>query len=877
MKKIVLIAVIAFIAGVNYATDNATWYWLLDTEAKTIANVSGDGSETNWVLNVCELDQDNRTLTLGSEGGAIGNAYTYTQQTYEDGSVTNFIVGSGTMDFSTPIRDSSNLEWHATVIAAGKVFSAPKGTPHALTKFVFPTTLTKIRGAAFEPRGWGASKITSITMVCPELEEIPYALFNNNINVTYLLVKCPKVKTIGNQAFCELYGISDANSNADDWDLSGVETVCGDSSGKHGAFSYITIKGTLRLPNVKVIQPGAFYTSSINLELGLNRTLESVGKGAFDARNKSNGMADITPSSVVLCGSPKGWTMADGAMRLDSNLKQITILSDLPTLPETGAAWFSSLATKELYACFYLNDEYASVKAILDAATPATEDEIKTFTNANKTASAPYGIVEADVFNTGFRQFVGKADLSKYITPIIGSYGVYDDRYGDKVELISEGDIKFGQTITIKPTIKEGNTFAEWVGVPEGAVMNPDTYELTIKVGYDPIDVKLRTYHPWRLLRANTEENNTTTNRITDGVWELNVWIADGSKKELRVGHNSYAPGSAYTGVGSGILDLNGPIYEGTTEWTITKCGGRCFGGSKSTVNVVTELFLSTNIVDVGGDICFIGEGTTPVMTKLVANLPLVKNLNHGFDAGQTALEELVLNIPNVQEIGGYSFANRPNLKADVSTWRFDSLERLVYGGSFNSIPGLTGTLRLPSILYITNSVYNLDGIDALELGLAYTNGATRFKKTLQLPGGQTFAKLISLKTLVVGPYAGIEFVKSKDMFYRTSALKEVVFLGRPISKDAIDIILRGIAVPTDGVIKTALYVSANLDWHNADYVISIEDGDAEKAAADAFEATLDDGEYLLGIYNAANGERKAWIVHRKSVCEPNATILIIR
>ncbi len=873
MKQALMASVLALCAVVSAETAEPSWYWRLDTTEETLTNISSDGTLTNWVLKVSELDHDNKTLALGT-GSGIGNAYTYTQQEYADGSVTNFIVGSGKMDLSTQILDENDVAWKATTIAAGKVFSAPAAVPHALREFVFPKTIKEIRGDAFNPRGWGQGILTSITMECPELEIIPAHCFYSNTKVTYLLVKCPKVKTIGQNAFRELYDLS--RSNVDEWDLSGVEKLSG--SDTNGAFSYVKVAGTLRLPNVRRIESGAFYTATINLELGFNRTLEYVGYNAFGSRNTT----DYMPSSIVFCGAADGWTMSAGAIRLDGSqnggprLKQITFLGYLPKRLEDGKTWFTTLDNVELKTCFYLNEEFADCKAILDTATPATDAEIHTFTNANKTARAPSGIVDASVFNTAHRQFVGSVDLSRYLTPMF-SCGAYDARYGDSVECV--GEVAFGSFVTLKPNIKEGNAFAEWMGAPEGAVVDPVTHEITFKIGYAPLDVRLRTSHPWRFLRANTAENGTTTNRITDGRWLLNVWIVSAGERRLGLGRNAYAAGSAYTGIGNGILDLNGPIYDadGTTVWRITHHGDRCLGAGGSMTNVVTELFLSTNIVSAGSDLCFIAQSTEPKMKKLVVDLPLATALGHGLDCGQTALEELELNIPKVKKIGGYAFCGRPNLKVDAGTWRLDSLETLYYGGSFYDIPGLTGTLRLPSITLITNGVYNFTGLDAIELGRAWTNKSTRFRKTLQLHTGRTLSGCTKLKTLVFGPYAGIEFQGSDEMFKRTSALKEVVFLGRPISKESIDIVLRGVTMPADGAIQTAIYVSAYLDWESADYVTPIVDGDPEKPYADAFEATLGENERLMGIYNAANGERKAWIVHRPSVCDPKGTVLLFR
>ncbi len=872
MKQTLILAVVALCA-VARAEDTTTWYWRLDTTAETLTNISSDGSSTNWVLKVSELDHDNKTLTLGT-GSAIGNAYTYTSQSYEDGSVTNFIVGSGTMDLSTQILDENDVAWTATTIAAGKVFSAPTAVPHALKEFVFPTTIKEIKGDAFNPRGWGASILTSVTMVCPELESIPAHCFYSNSKVTYLLVKCPKVKTIGNNAFRELYDLS--RSNADEWDLSGVETIWGSDNGANGAFSYVNVAGTLKLPNVKRIEQGGFYSAKMDFALGLNRTLEYVGLNAFSSRNAENS-SDWTVRSVVLCGAVDGWTMSANAMRLDGGtyLKQITFLGPLPKRLEDGESWFGYRDNTELKVCFYLNGEFADCRAILDAATPATDAEIHTFTNANKTTRAPSGVVDASVFDTAHRQFVGTVDLSQYLTPML-SYGPHDARHGDSVERVGEGEIAFGSTVTLRPICATDNTFAEWLGAPADAVVDPVTHEISFKIGYAPLDVRLRTFHPWRLLKAGTTENPTTANRVTDGNWVLNAWIDNSSKRQLGIGRNAYAPGSIYTGQGSGILDLNGPVRddEGNT-WTITRLGSAGFQVKDGGEHVITELILSTNIWNVGSDTYAVYETAlnSPTMKRLVMDIPLVTgDLYNGFEVGQSALEDIVLNAPNVKKIGQYSFRTKNKLTKDASEWRLDSLE-LISDDSLRSMVGLYGTFNLPSLLTATNSLFTL-GIDTINIGMAYTNKQTRFTKILNFASG-VLRDNASLRSVLFGPYAEISI--NSTSFKGCKALREVVFLGRPVVRESIDTILQSVAVPADGAIKTAIYVSALLDWENADYVTPILDNDAEKPFADAFEARLGEKERLMGIYNAANGERKAWIVHRPSVCDPKGTILLFR
>ncbi len=876
MKKALIWAASGLCLGMVYAeTTEASWYWRLDVSAKTLTNVSSDESQTNWVLKISQLDLENKTFTVGA-GSGVGNGYTCKAQTYADGSVTNIIVGSGKMDLSTPIYDLDNEPWAATAIGekGGQVFGTPTGSPHALTEFIFPKTVKKLYSEALRPNGWDNSIITRITMECPELEEIPPSCCNSLTKLTYLLLKCPKVKTIGNRAFREVGTLSD--TNVDDWDLSGLETLKGESQ-HAGAFSYMTIiNGTLRLPNIKIIERGAFYAGRhVQLNLGFNRTLEYVGYDAL-----TTGETSSTCPTIVFCPSPNGWKMEAGAMQLsDYPPKQIVFLGALPQPLKPGESWFKYPDKKELKTCFYLNDEFPECKAILEAASPVTEAQIFAFTNNNPLVAAPCGIVSPSVFNTAYPQFVGRADLKRYLTPQF-SYGVYadDHDYGDGVELEStDAEVTFGSVVTLKPVIAEGNTFAEWVGAPEDAVIDPVTHNITFKIGYASVDVKLRTFHSWRLLKPGEEGNETTTNRITDGNWLLNVWGDGTTGRRLQLGTN--AEGSAYAGQGSGILDLNGPILDSDgNNWTVTRLGSASLRVKEGGRHVITDLILSTNLTYVGTDTFAVyNKAENPLtLRRLVMDIPFVTDsLYNGFEEGQNALEDLVLRAPQLKQIGQYTFREKPLLKKDASEWQLDSLER-IYATSFVALPNVYGTLRLPSLLAATNCIYET-GIEAIELGMAYTNAHRRFTKALSFGNGSwgVLRGNTALASVLFGPYAEINLDDAS--FRGCTALKTVVFTGRPVAREMIDTILQSVPTPSDGAIKTAIYVSAALDWNNADYVTAIASDDAEAPHAAEFEATLGEEERLLGIYNAKDKTRKAWIVHRPSVCDPKGTILIFR
>ncbi len=827
--------------------------WVLDTGTSKITEVTKpDPDHTNWVLNVCDVNVDAATLTVGtgkSTDWIVGNAYTFDQEA---------IVGNGKLDLDTPIVDADGRVWTITNIRTA-AFGAPSPYSWTVTDFTFPQTLKATGEAVFDGNKNGERTLTNVVMVCGELTGgILGAYFGGQPNLKRLLIRCPKVETLagdvlGSKKSAHISSLT-SDTNLSDWDLTGL-TVLGSY-----ALKWTNVRGTLRLPNIKTVGDEAFCDSPNieGVELGANGTLVSVGAKAMGGT--------FGGKRILLGGASEGWTLGPNAITLAKNVGQIEFVGALPASPTTGASYFSAVGAtpsdaKEKKVCFSLHTWWPDVE--LPLTTLATDSEKEAFLAQNAGAAEPHIVVAPELFGTQYPQFLHMET----------SFEPYDKRYGDSVQVVS-GTCGLGSTVTLRAVCAEGNTFAGWEGLPAGVANTP---EVTFTVGLDTLVLRFRTHHTWRLRTAESTENPSTTNRITDGIWTLNVWITDADNRKLCVGRD-YAYGSAYVyeDSGEGILDLNGRVVDAAgNTWTIDKLASGCFGfgtgmspPAASWNHRISELVFPTNLSVMGDSLCVCYEkpANSPRLEKMVIDLPSYTGWLQGHlhsDLDKTCVREFVLRVPKVSNMGE-SVISSIAVANDATEWDLRALE-IIRSYSFYDLPNLHGTLSLPSLYLMTANAMTKVGLDGLELGTLYTPDD---KKNLEIRDG-SLCNNTSLKKIVFGAYTNMTI--GAKAFVGTSALEEIHFRGKPVAKETLDAILRGVAVSEDGAIKTCIYASGLIGWSA---YASEPEGAAEEASRPAVQAPY----RVMGVYAGADGNaRKAWLVHAPSEYDPKATMILVR
>ena len=196
-------------------------------------------SDGVWKLNALVIDKANRKLRLGTSS-TIGKHLLADDNT-----------ASGFLDLTGPVT-LGGQRWKLTEYASNIIGDAEKA---AFTDIYIPEDTENLN-----VQGWRdmQTTLTNLVINCPNSEAYLATYgFQNNRKLTRLVVRVPRVKYIQSNAFAysgHTYGYRFKNTNLDDWDLSGVETI-GDNA---FVMSDSSLTGTLRLPKVRSIATGAF-------------------------------------------------------------------------------------------------------------------------------------------------------------------------------------------------------------------------------------------------------------------------------------------------------------------------------------------------------------------------------------------------------------------------------------------------------------------------------------------------------------------------------------------------------------------------------------------------------------------------------------------
>ncbi len=376
---------------------------------------------------------------------------------------------------------------------------------------------------------------------------------------------------------------------------------------------------------------------------------------------------------------------------------------------------------------------------------------------------------------------------------------------------------------------------------------------------------------------------------ISNDVWSLRVVERSGNELEADGGNDRCAFIADRCGE---IMDFSGKITtlqdnEGAFEtWTVTRFADNCFSPSASIDGV--ERFKSIIFPSTVEDLGTVGLLSHVTYYKL-KRVVLVSDTFAGaipedFVYGQTDLERVEINVPEVTTIARQAFRNagHSDAKIDFSNWNLTGVTT-IRDNALRFAKGSTGALDLPNVTTIERNVVNGMGITSLFLG---TNSAMR-GRTLYLgnnaptqPYSRQFGNCTALTNVVIGPYAdvtyqvtapnGLDVEGYMNEFINCPNIREVRFLGAPLAhtEDFLDRVLVSVPVPSDGTKQVVVRASGILGW---DRFAKTDYSAGELAAKTALEATLADGEAVMGVYETRmedvdeGGLRKAWLVHSPS------------
>ena len=361
-----------------------------------------------------------------------------------------------------------------------------------------------------------------------------------------------------------------------------------------------------------------------------------------------------------------------------------------------------------------------------------------------------------------------------------------------------------------------------------------------------------------------TYNESAKTMTDADGKWTVSVnSIANLEQGELTV-YKAVAPFNDETGT----LDLRDIVLvKGENKYQITSLKLHLQEMEESYATGVTN-FYANHVV-----------GTIP--KKMFSNSKFLKDvkisgegvmdLGKNVFSGCTVLESVELDCPNMVTMGESAFYSCVNLAGDIqdvvpssvtnvgsSAFRMDSA-----GGN----TGLTGTLVLTNLSVMGGMAFRkCTGLTGVDLRGPITSFS-----------GNTFNGCSGIKTAVFD-MPNLTSVKydsgswSGD-FYGVS-FSRMTFLGKALAQEVIDKLLGGVSVvaaTTDADKKCTMYVS----WKQEGWAELAQSVDSTTKEAKYIPTS--EGKNFMGVYETADGKRKAWMVHRASPHDSSAFVIRVR
>lgn len=873
-------------SAVQVSADEVTKTWELELpEAAGITNnapvVLTDG---NYRLKAWVRTASAKTLGIGVPGDNLNGTTGLALMKDAAGKY----IGSGDLDMRGAITVNGVVtDWRITRIGQ-YAFHSVSAAPW--NECWLPTTLSDMAGSTFQGTGL-TSGHNIFHIVAPNMAgELPNNTFLSSRCPRVLELKIPKVTCLA--GYWSRTGYDDflADTDVSDWDLSSVQSMANGSSQPKTASGWIfrwgSYRGTMHLPSLKYLNGMSFLNArNLNgLEIGRNGTLEYVGRDA--AKNCAS------LGSIVLGGKSTGWTISTNAF-YSANITNVTFLTVPPVYEDPNSIIFGTEETPARQIAFHIpaRDSYGWQEhwsRFVAGARLPTDAERADFVSrfGAYAAEGLVGVVPPVAFRTAQEQWlvVGRSPVLRHTVKA----AVLDPRFsGDAVSVTpppdADGRYAPGTEVTFTATANtEKGRFVRWrgKGVPENLEENAS---LTLTVDRD-LDVVAQFTHDWTFALDDPAAGFVAGKwgTIDNGIWKLRVGVHETGKMNLLYGTGS--AGGAWTDKGEGLLDLNGRILlknaeGGVQELNITGYNGNSFQGP-STASTDYKIpgsrypraqIMRESLAANPGQAHRCSGGSYAVTNFIYESPKTAVNFSADQFCG-FAMNSGRLRLPKATRVpSAYTWSMTA---VDVSDWRLDSVTS-AYGevaGQWGVCKGMfvgqafVGTLHLPAMSTVqTNAFRAASKMEAVELG---SNTVVTSIGTKAFNGCSGLAR-IQLR-------AGKELTVGANAFTGTAKLKTLEFTYEaPADPTAVDNMLVGETASVGANANPPIiYASRRMGWDGAHLANIKEPTEAELAARPFW---VPSSPSLIGVWQTADGVRKAWVVNRPSADDPNGTLIIFR
>lgn len=829
-----------------------SWTLAWTNEAKTVGTLVTDIGHGGWTLNVRRSSTyyGGYGLVLGINSGkafygsAVSSGGGETGELDMRGTITGPLLDGAGTSTSWKIAD---MPEYCMRTDDGNGVANPA---YAVKILRTPGTLLNL-GAPYHNDGAPYPQVNEVYVDEPELTgTIPSWFCSGCTSLSVFVLKVPKVTTLSTYVAHDR--TPRATTSFDDYDLSGVSVVSGSAAkGKGGSFQKWLAVGTLDLPSLETMSSSNACLGVASLGgvlLGTKGTLKSIGEASF--------MDCSVLSNVVLGASPEGVTAQIGPKAFAAqSLKRIWFNGANPPnfVRKSGTYTFGTEASTEGQMTFWVPD------------TPGWADVL-----AQRDAS---GMVPASVFNTAQKQYVR---TWKGVVHMEDGFHLADETlakvHGDTVQISgSPSDpsafpyATAARRLYLKPltltattsgvpdSTGRGSSFYRWSGVPLAKErQNP----LILEAEDDSGNPCANFAHDWVY--------DASTATIANGNWIIKVSEVSATKRTLRIGSNT-ANGTystAFTGVGSGVLDFNGRIRDTLgKEWTLVDvkryamCRAREWTSTDTTESFAVDhpqmVVLPETLTSMSPDVFNFNQNKQFPLAEVVLIAPNLAGELAFTVNGAMLLERMTLRVPKVTSLGPtLIWQGGPLNETDVTDWDLSSV-RTIGEGAFQGSKGMRGVLKFPALEDLGSRNFKdhtkLDGV------VLATN------LTLVSVGSNVFLNATALRSVVFGnSKSGV--VVGENAFNGATGVEDVAFLG-PRDETLADAALTGVVATTGDKVATVRASSA-LGWN-----VSVSAPVGDEILAKPFSAA--------GVYRA--GSRKAWLEYACSPFDPRGIILIVQ
>ncbi len=218
--------------------------------------------------------------------------------------------GAGSLDLSTPIYHYQTGK-KLTMVRVNDYAMSKGNIPIAqITELILPKELLSIGMASFRSSGHRVNNaerftLTNLVVNCPNLTTIESTAFTRQYNLHKVVLNIPNCKTFKGQY--TFYAASFKDTNFEEWDLSGLTTICPNSfqheTGNGIGDAALYSSGVFRMPKLQgEIPAGSFIEArqATGYEFGTEKgQITKIGNQVFRGNAATNFVLGSLPSLTV--------------------------------------------------------------------------------------------------------------------------------------------------------------------------------------------------------------------------------------------------------------------------------------------------------------------------------------------------------------------------------------------------------------------------------------------------------------------------------------------------------------------------------------------------------------------------------------------------